>query len=196
MRFGCGAVALVMAALVTSACSSGAQREGRSTSDAPILVPWHRIGDISLGESKRQIERRYGSEGHGYHVLVKAQGLEQGYYRLHGGKVSVTFDAGRVRDFSFATRYYRTKSGFGVGSRISLGPCHRKTVGIARCEHRWHGFIWQSWDHDQPCHCWTKVGLGETSHPATVENFLRPWFIIYVRHGRVSGFYFNRKYVD
>jgi hypothetical protein len=33
----------------------------------------------------------------------------------------VTFDAGRVSAVSFDTPYYRTKSGFGVGSGIPLG---------------------------------------------------------------------------
>jgi hypothetical protein len=47
-----------------------------------------------------------------------------------------------------------------------------------------------------PCGCWAKVGLGTKSLTATVENFLKPWFIIYVDHGRVTEFFFDSKFVD
>jgi hypothetical protein len=44
--------------------------------------------------------------------------------------------------------------------------------------------------------CWTKVGLGEESLPVSFKNFLKPWFFIDVRQGRVSCFYFASKFVD
>jgi hypothetical protein len=44
--------------------------------------------------------------------------------------------------------------------------------------------------------CWVKVGRGARSLPATGDNFLKPWFFIYVDHGRVSRFYFALKFVD
>ena len=151
-------------------------------SDPPLLVPWRRVGDISLGEPKKWVLRAYGAEP------------ELGY-RLHGGKVQVAFDGGgRVASIWFSTRYYRTKSGFGVGSRIPLGPCHR--TPSSRCEHRWHGFVWNEWVREKPCGCWTKVGRGAQSLPVTVKNFLKPWFFIDVRDGRVSGFYFASRFVD
>src|SRR5437763_3227620 len=91
-------------------------------SDPPVSVRWSRIGDISLGSYKVEVEAVYGSEPlYGY--------------RLHGGTVDVTFDRGRVSAIRFSTPYYRTKSGFGVGSRIPLGPCHR-TMGYP-CLHLW-----------------------------------------------------------
>ena len=34
------------------------------------------------------------------------------------------------------------------------------------------------------------------ANPATGANFLKPWFFIYVDHGRVSSFYFALKFVD
>jgi hypothetical protein len=40
------------------------------------------------------------------------------------------------------------------------------------------------------------VGRGARSLPATGDNFLKPWFFIDVRRGRVSGFYFALKFVD
>ena len=47
-----------------------------------------------------------------------------------------------------------------------------------------------------PCSCWTKVGLGAQSLPVNFKNFLKQWFFIDVRHGRVSSFYFASKFVD
>lgn len=150
-------------------------------SDPPIFVPWSTIGDISLGGFKEEVEAEYGNQ--------PALG-----YRLHGGRVQVDFDGGRVASIWFSARYYRTKNGLGVGSRIPLGPCHRAST--SRCEHRWHGFVWNAWVREKPCSCWVKVGRGPRSLPATVHNFLKPWFFIDVRRGRVSGFYLALKFVD
>jgi hypothetical protein len=108
--------------------------------------------------------------------------------------VWVIFDAGRVTAFGFDTPYYRTKNGFGVGSRIPLGPCHRTATD--RCEHRWHGFVWNAWVREKPCSCWVKVGLGAESLSASLTNFLKPWFFINVKNGRVAWFYFDSKFVD
>ena len=176
-----------MLALLATIAVGGCRSGSRHTSDPPLLVPWSRIGDIALGESRARIEREYGGVGHGYHV-------PDGYYRLHGSRVFVTFQDGRVEEFQLTTRYYRTKSGFGVGSRIPLGPCHR--TAASPCEHRWHGFIWNAWVREKPCSCWVKVGRGERSLPVSVKSFLKPWFFIYVRHGRVARFVFASKFVD
>ena len=150
-------------------------------SDPPIFVPWSRIGDISLGSYKEEVDAQYGPE-------------PRYGYRLHGSRVFVAFDRGRVSEIRFSTPYYRTKNGFGVGSRIPLGPCHRTRQN--RCEHRWHGFVWNAWVRAKPCNCWVKVGRGTRSLPATVGNFLKPWFFIYIDRGRVSVFYFALKFVD
>jgi hypothetical protein len=143
--------------------------------DPPRLVPWRRIGDISLGEPKARVVREYGFESDRRYGELD--------YRLPGGSVQVGFYRGRVSTIRFTTPYYRTNGGFGVGSRIPPG-------------HRWHGFVWDSWNNDQPCNCWTKVGLGAKSLPATGKNFLKPWFIIKVHHGRVASFYFSSRYID
>ena len=161
-------------------------------SDPSLLVPWNRVGDIALGAAKVRIEGEYGRAQH--------DGLGNLFYRLHGNKTFITYgdrfygDAGRIRSIDFTTPYYRTKSGFGVGSRIPLGPCH--PTKTSRCEHRWHGFVWNEWVREKPCNCWTKVGLGAQSLPVSFKNFLKPWFFINVRHGRVSGFYFASRFVD
>jgi hypothetical protein len=139
-------------------------------SDPPVFVPWSRIGDISLGGYKVEVEAEYGPE-------------PRDGYRLHGSRVVVGFDQGRVSDIRFSTPYYRTKSGFAVGSRIPPG-------------HRWHGFVWNAWVREKPCSCWVKVGRGARSLPATTKNFLKPWFFIDIRHGRVASFYFASRFVD
>jgi hypothetical protein len=154
-----------------------------SRKDPPLLIRWNRIGDIALGESRQRVEREYGSER-----------KPLGFYSLHNSRVFVTFDGGRVADFAFTTPYYRTRDGFGVGSAIPLGPCHR--TGTDHCEHRWHGFVWNAWVRDKPCNCWVKVGLGAHSLHATTENFLKPWFFIYTQDGRATSFRFALKFVD
>jgi hypothetical protein len=180
--------------LLASFAVTGVASSSPGKSDLAVLVPWHRVGDIALGESKASVEREYGSVGHGYHVLLRYGDTVQGYYRLHGSQVIVTFYGGRVGEVDFSTPYYRTKSGFGVGSTIPLGRCYR--TAAKRCEHRWRGFIWNGWIKDKPCGCWTKVGLGKQSLRPTGANFLKPWFFIYIRRGRVSEFYFALKFVD
>jgi hypothetical protein len=150
-------------------------------SDPPVFVPWKRVGGISLDEPKVAVDAEYGSE-------------PRYGYRLHGSRLVVGYDRGRVSEIRFSTRYYRTKSGFGVGSRIPLGPCHRTST--KRCEHRWHGFVWNAWVREKPCSCWVKVGRGPRSLPAATRNFLKPWFFIDVDRGRVSAFYFALRFVD
>ena len=150
-------------------------------SDPPIFVRWSRIGDISLGGYKDEVQAEYGSE-------------PRYGYRLHGSRVFVAFDRGRVSEIRFSTRYYRAKNGFGVGSRIPLGPCHR-TMGYP-CLHLWRGFMWNLTLREKPCSCWVKVGRGPRSLPANGHNFLKPWFFINVNRGRISSFYFARRFVD
>jgi hypothetical protein len=171
-----GRAALLALAVLAAGCGS---RSGDA--DQPVRVPWHQIGDISLGEPKERVLRVYGAQP------------ELGY-RLHAGTVQVGFDGGRVTSIWFSSRYYRTKTGFGVGSRIPLGPCHRSRT--SRCEYRWHGFGWNEWAREKPCNCWTKVGRGARSLPVSVKNFLKPWFFINIRRGRVSSFYFASRFVD
>jgi hypothetical protein len=192
--------ALAMAgALAITQYASGKNAEAVSraaagTGDPPVFIPWNTVGDIALGGSRARVEREYGSVGHGFHVLRRYGNNVQGYYGLHGSRVILTFYGDRVGELIFSTPYYRTKDGFGVGSKIPLGPCHR--TATYRCEHRWHGFVWNEWIREKPCNCWTKVGLGKRSLPLTTTNFEKPWFFIYMRHARVDSFYFALKFVD
>jgi hypothetical protein len=185
-------VAAGAAAVVAGGCATSASHDGNH--DPPRLVPWSKIGDISLGEPQVRVEREYGTRGHGYHVIAAQGSFTQGYYVLHGGQVGVTFEGGRVEQIEFGVPYYRTKSGFGIGSRIPLGPCHR--TAAYRCERRWRGFVWNEYRREALCGCWTKVGLGRQSLPISVRNFLGHWFFIYIRHGRVAYFVFASRFVD
>jgi hypothetical protein len=151
--------------------------------DPPFLVPWRSIGHISLGESKAQVESHYGQPGNGYHVIQRYGDNVQGYYVLRHARVTVTFYGKRVGELGFSTPYYRTRSGFGVGS----------TMPKART---WHGFVYNAWNRGKPCECWVKVGLGARSLPATTANFLKPWFFIYTKHRHVTSFYFALRFVD
>jgi hypothetical protein len=168
--------------------------------DPPLLVPWSRVGDIALGGRRSDVEHEYGSPGHGFHVVQRYGGpgpgeAVEGYYRLHGDTVAVTFYGDEVGRIGFGIPYYRTSTGFGVGSRIPLGRCHR--VATEPCEHRWRGFVFTPTYHDSPCNCWIKVGFGARSLPPTGATFgKQPWFFIYTKHGRVTGFYFALKFVD
>jgi hypothetical protein len=154
----------------------------------------HRVGDIALGASRSAVEQEYGSVGHGFHVVQRYGNAVEGYYRLHGSELAVTFYGDRVGRIGFGTPYCRAKNGFGVGSTIPLGPCHRTATN--RCEHRWHGFIYNPTLREDPCSCWVKVGVAARSLTPTGTNFGKPWFFIYLRHGHVAGFYFALNYVD
>lgn len=144
--------------------------------DPPRLVPWRGIGDISLGDPAARVRREYG-------LGADKSDKSEIDYRRPGGRVQVGFDGGKVSSIWFSTPYHRTDGGFGVGSRIPRG-------------HVWHGFVWNAWGREKPCGCWVKVGLGKRSLPATTDNFLKPWFFIDIRRGRVASFYFASKFVD
>src|SRR3954466_670629 len=77
---------LFVLAVAAAGCGSGS---GSRTTDPPVLVPWHKIGDIGLGVPKERVLREYGKEP------------ELGY-QLHGGKVQVAFDRGRVTSIWFS----------------------------------------------------------------------------------------------
>ena len=68
------------------------------------------------------MEREYGGVGHGYDVLQRYGDTVQGYYRLHGSRVIVTFYGRRVGELDVETPYYRTKDGFGVGGQDPARP--------------------------------------------------------------------------
>jgi len=194
---------LIAIAALSLSCASSAALAARTTTDPPRLVPWSKIGDIGLGMLKSRVQYEYGSEGDGFHVLQRYPGApavcgkaacEQGFYLLHGSRVIVTFYGNRVGEIGFSTPYYRTSSGFGVGSVIPLGSCHKTTANA--CEYRWKGFVLNPTYHDSPCNCWIKVGLGPKSLGTTGPNFLKPWFFIYTSHGRVTGFYWALRFTD
>ena len=164
----------------------------RRDADQPVLVPWRQVGKIRLGERSVAVYRDYGAAN--FHVLQRWGDNTQGYFRLHGSRVVVTFYGRHVGEISFTSPHYRTRSGFGVGSRIPLGPCYR--TAPKSCEHRWQGFVYDEWNKGTPCQCWLKVGTGRRSLPVTQKNFGKPWFFIYTKHGRATRFYFALKFID
>jgi hypothetical protein len=155
-------VAIIVAAALT-ACGTTAK-----CSDPPLLVPWTRVGNISLGEPFKQVAAESGRQAR--------------KYRLHGGTVSLWGAQGRVNFIDFTTRYYRTKSGFGVGSRFPQS---------------WRrAFIWNGIVKLKPCGCWVRVGTGKRSLSATGANFGKPWVIVYVSRGRFREIFLSQKYLD
>jgi hypothetical protein len=166
--------ALLAVAIVAVGCSSGSRRR-----DPPVLVPWHNIGDIGLGDSKDRGLREYGREP------------ELGY-RLNGGTVQVGFDGGRVSSIWFSTGYYRTKSGLGVGSRIPLGPLPQNAVVSVRAP-----LARVRLERGNQREALRLLDEGRRGRAvAAGKTFLKPWFFINVRHGRVSRFYFASKFVE
>jgi hypothetical protein len=188
------AAAAVVTVALAASCGSGAEHGHATESDRPVLELTGRVGDIRLGEPMGKVESEYGAVGKGFHVTFRRAGAISGYYRLHRGRVLVGFDGGRVSELDVRTPYYRTEGGLGIGGRIPLGRCH--AAASSRCQHHWHGFVWDAWAREKPCNCWVKVGRGPNSLPATTKNFMKPWFFIDVRHGRVSRFFFASRFVD
>lgn len=162
------AVCLAVGAMVvtTTSCGGTAKR-----SDPAVLVPWTQVGDVRLGEPFKQVQAEYGREG--------SRG-----YRLHGGVLMAgSYVVGaRVTVLYLTSRYYRTKSGFGVGSTFPR---------------RWrHAFIYNPTLKESPCHCWVKIGSRKRSLPLRGAKFGIPWVIIDMSHGRVTDILMSSKYVD
>ena len=45
--------------------------------------------------------------------------------------------------------------------------------------------------------CWVKIGSGKRSLPPRGDNFLKPWVIVSLSHGRVTDILLmSSKYVD
>lgn len=146
-------------------------------SDPPILVPWSRVGDISLGEPYIRVAAEYGRPGHGFQVWSRSGGTLQGVYTLHGSPVQVTFQSGRVSVIDFSTPYYRTASGFGIGSLIPPGKS-------------WHGFLFHKTfpgDPTRACNCWFKIGNGPESLPLNGTTATsQPAYFLLMKRGRVT----------
>jgi hypothetical protein len=115
---GLALASLTFAAFLVAGGRSTSAPAAGATIDPPILVPWDRIGNIALGEPRARVQQNYDAQGYSYHVLGRQDGIIQGYYWLHRSRVFVTFQDGPVNEIDFTTRYYRTKNGFGIGSRI------------------------------------------------------------------------------
>jgi hypothetical protein len=114
-------------------------------SDTPTILFNTSIGDVRLGMPRAQVVEKYGvgrtERLRGYFpVGVRYHGkvLYRTTYRVHSGKLVVSYVDGRVKMIETTSRYYRTRSGIGVGTRIPRGPCHPD--GYGGCRYRWRGF--------------------------------------------------------
>jgi prepilin-type processing-associated H-X9-DG protein len=143
-----------------------------AVSDTPSIVFNASIGDVRLGIPRSQVVETYGAGKterlRGYFpVGVRYHGkvLVRTTYWVHGGKLIVSYVDGRVKMIETTSRYYRSASGVGVGTRIPLGPCHYDKSG--GCQHRWRSF-----EYDECGGAW----LGGTRRVTTV---------LYVRKSRV-----------
>jgi hypothetical protein len=141
-------------------------------SDRPSIVFNTSIGDVRLGMSRDDVAGTYGVGTskrfrHYFPVRVKYYGkvLVRTTYRVHRGKLIVSYVDGRVKMVETTSRYYRTVLGVGVGTRIPRGPCHYDKYG--GCQHRWRSF-----QYDECGGAW----LGGTRRLTTV---------LYVRKSRV-----------
>jgi hypothetical protein len=140
--------------------------------DTPALVVHKSIGDVRLGMSRSAVQAAYGSGRterlrHYFPVGTKYHGkvLSRATYWVHGGKLVVSYVDGRVKMIETTSRYYRTKSGVGVGARIPRGPC--RPDGYGGCRYRWRSF-----EYDECGGAW----LAGTKRVTTA---------LYVRHTRV-----------
>lgn len=113
---------LVIAALLALAVAAPA------AADPPRIVPWHTIGNVSLGMSKTRVEYAYGR-------------ATQRVYGVEGGSMMVSYGSVGVYSISTTSARYRTPGGVGVGTRIPLGVCHH-VARASGCEYRWRGFIY------------------------------------------------------
>jgi hypothetical protein len=120
-------------------------------SDPPRIVPWSKVGDIGIGMLEARVTHEYGN---GYPIAAYPyykHSFHVNGYRLHGRRVEVAYYKGRVAGISVYSPYYQTPSGFGVGSRIPLGACHRTKNG--GCKYTWNGFTYVKgggfWFHRQ-----------------------------------------------
>jgi hypothetical protein len=111
-----------LAGVATVASGFSAQR----VSDPPLIVPWHQIGSVGIGESRTRVTYDYG----------RPQVAD--FYLLHGGRLEVAYANDRVTWLYLErTRFHETPKGVGIGFRVPLGACHL-VKGV--CVYRWNGF--------------------------------------------------------
>jgi hypothetical protein len=116
-----------------------------SIADKPSIVFQKAIGDVRLGMTRSQVQATYGrgrTERWPRYFPVGAKYHGKALYRttywVHRGKLIVSYVDGRAKMIETTSRYYRTASGVGVGTRIPRGPCHWDQYG--GCHYRWRGF--------------------------------------------------------
>lgn len=119
--------AMALLALFGTAGAVGA-RHSQQTQLSPTITPWHAVGGIGIGMVRAAVEYRYGTAPGEGTVLV---------YTVPGGTLFVQYHHARVTDLETNSRFFRTEDGFGIGSTIPLGRCHRIA---GRCRYTWRSF--------------------------------------------------------
>lgn len=121
--------------------------------DAPLIVLNKSIGYVRLVMSRQEVESFYGAPAQrqvsrryfppGTHYYRRP--LVHATYRLHRGILRIGYVDGRVKTIQTTSRYYRTKRGIGVGTRLPLNRCRRLDwlgrIGPSGCKARWGSFV-------------------------------------------------------
>jgi hypothetical protein len=77
-----------------------------------------------------------------------------------------------------------TSTGAIGSSRATARQWRRSSGQPDAAAGRWRRFIYNA------------IGFGARSLALAPDNFLKPWLFVDVRRGRVTGFYFDLRYVD
>ena len=134
-------VALIAAMSLAAGCGGhGARHEV----DPPRIEPWMAIGSARIGSTVDDIRRVYGkpissapsrapvgTKYFGRNVIAEV-------YRVHGGKLTVTYVDGVAKELLTNSPRYRLADGLGVGTWIRRGTCAPTEGG--GCQYSWRTF--------------------------------------------------------
>jgi hypothetical protein len=112
--------------------------------DPPQIVPWSSLGSVQLGSTVERVRSIYGKPLRrltlylpvGTRYASRVGTVES--YRVHGGRLVVSYVDGVVKAIETDSRRYRTQDGIGVGASISRGPCRENEYDS--CEYTWRSF--------------------------------------------------------
>ena len=133
----------VVAALVLAAGAVAA------AFDRPTLLLGRSIGAFRVAMSDEAAYRAIGAAPAGSRWAplelppgtryARGNAFTATFPRVQGGTLRLVVVGHTVRAVATTSRYYRTRLGVGVGTRIVPGPCLPLAAG--GCARRWHGFV-------------------------------------------------------
>jgi hypothetical protein len=88
--------------------------------DPPLIRPGRSIGGVALGMNEAEVRAAYGDPSAPARSIA-ARDRAAAAYAVHGGRLDVVYRDGVVVAISTTSRYYRTVSGVGVGTRPASG---------------------------------------------------------------------------